>query len=460
MKLPNFQIFLHSITCTRYLQLATQILHLVIQVDRFDSLQFNLPLPRITSTISLQSQSSRNTQTHHSLSRGISTVLLQQFSVVSYCILQFGAAYGTYLKRLERQSFHLLTTTGVLLFATTMSLIGSEVNIMEEVPNISITESQVPDDSTDVALTEISVDGYGGDKNGPSSVSYDSSGLLSPVSPPRAAERIFLSDLATQNIAACDLAEQIHQSRSSSKSSHRSNRHHNTNLSIETTTSKSDWASAAGTDDDSFFSSSAATPKLQPTSTRTTDTIQTPFSSPESIDEESAYENFFKKDVLSRKIRDLSEVDEETYLDSDMATPSTSTSTPGKFFPSEAPQHLDAAEMVYDTAKGVWAWGKSITVFKPFLGLTEAMAGKFVETMGSDLASVDGIVLDKLHDFDDSMLNPAIAAVLGALLGAAGKSEDVLKPLIIAILKPLGLIKDTAENPEVTPVPGVTTVVQ
>jgi hypothetical protein len=284
--------------------------------------------------------------------------------------------------------------------------------------------------------------------------------LMSPVSPPRAAERIFLSDLTSQNIAACDLAEQIHRSGSSSKSSQQSYRHRSVNLSIATSASKADWASATGADDDSFFSNSAATPKLHPVSSRTTDTLQTPFSSPESTDEESAYENFFKKDVLSRKIRDISEVDEETYLDSDMATPSSSTSTPGKFFPTEAPQHLDAAEKVYDTAKGVWSWGKSVIVFKPFLGITEAVAGKFVDMMGSDLASVDGIVLDKLHEIDDSMLNPAIAAVIGALLGAAGKSEDVLKPLIISILKPLGLIKDTAENPEVTHVTGVTTVVQ
>jgi hypothetical protein len=384
--------------------------------------------------------------------------LLQQLSVVSFCVLQVGAVYLDYLKRLERQSFHFLTTTGVVLFATTMSLIGSEVKVMNEVPDVSDPHNH--DDFNDNAENVESVADHVHNTENACIVSDDASGLMSPVSPPRAAERIFLSDLTSQNIAACDLVEQIHQSCSSSKSSQRSYRHRSVTLSVATSSSKSDWASAVGADDDSLFSNSAATPKLHPVSTRTTDTIQTPFSSPESTDEESTYENFFKKDVLSRKIRDISEVDEETYLDSDMATPSSTTSTQGKFFPTEAPQHLDAAEKVYDTAKGVWSWGKSIIVFKPFLGLTEAVAGKFVDMMGSDLASVDGIVLDKLHEIDDSMLNPAIAAVLGALLGAAGKSEDVLKPLIISILKPLGLIKDTAENPEVTPIPGVTSVVQ
>ena len=374
-------------------------------------------------------------------------------------MLQLGAVYFNFFKRLERQSFHFLATAGVCLFATTMSLIGSEVNVMNEVSD-NTSEPQICDKLNHDAEHVESIDDYDIYTNNPCVTSGDAGGMMSPISPPRAAERIFLSDLTSQNIAACDLAEQIHQSGSSSKSSQRSYRSQSVTLSVATSASKSDWVSAAGADDDSLFSSSAETPKLHPISTRTTDTIQTPSSSPETADDESAYENFFKKDVLSRKIRDITEVDEETYLDSDMATPSSTTSTPGKFFPSEAPQHLDAAEKVYDTAKGVWSWGKTIVVFKPFLGLTEAVAGKFVDMMGSDLTSVDGIVLDKLHEIDDSLLNPAIAAVLGALLGAAVKSEDVLKPLIISILKPLGLVKNTAENPEVTPAPGVTTVVQ
>ena len=443
--MPNFQ----NCSLTVCVHLTTKTTNTQFEVAAFDVAP-QLPIPFIlnqTSTISFQSQSSFNTRSHHSLSRGISTVLLQQCSVVSYCILQVGAFYVDYLKRLERQSFHFLTTTGVMLFATTMSLIGSEVDVVGENHNFTTTESQIHDEDEVPNM------------DAPPAQYHESVGLRSPVSPPRAAERIFLSDLTVQNIAACDLAEHIHRSGSStSSSSQRSYRHRSVNLSIATSANKTDWASATGADDDSLFSD--ATPKLHPTSTRTTDTLQTPFSSPESTDEESAYEKFFKKDVLSKKIRDLSEVDEETYLDSDMATPSSTTSTPGKFFPSEAPQHLDAAEKVYDTAKGVWAWGKSVVVFKPFLGLTEAMAGKFVGIMGSDLASVDGIVVDKIHEIDDSLLNPAIAAILGALLGAAGKSEDILKPLIVSILKPLGLIKDTAENPEVTPVPGVTAVVQ
>jgi hypothetical protein len=335
-----------------------------------------------------------------------------------------------------------------------MSLIGSEVNLL--VDNASgLSEPQVPDLSDDEILephpycltdNENDKDHINFDK------SNDANDLMSPISPPRPVERLFLSDLTTQNISATDLLEQIHKS-GSSKSSQRSIYRKSDCLSVQTDSSTVDWVSAVG--------ASGETPTLHPASTRSSDTLHTPFSDT-SDEEESAYERFFKKDILSRKIRDLSEVDEDTYLDSDMTTPSSTMSTPstGKFFPTEVPQHVDAAEKVYDTAKGVWAWGKGVVIFKPFLGLTEAVAGKFADIVGSDLASVDGIVLDKLHSIDDSLLNPAISAVLGALLGAAGKTEDVLKPLIISVLKPLGLIKDAPENPELTTVPGVTSVVQ
>jgi hypothetical protein len=340
-----------------------------------------------------------------------------------------------------------------------MSLIGSEVDPMKDnalglQPQLQEHGGEGTTETEGPLCLTITEDNMDHPNHG---VSNDVNQLLSPVSPPRPAERLFLSNLTTQNISASALMEQIHQSGSSSRSSQRSSRRKGGNLSVQTDASTVDWVSAAGTDDDTLYNDNE-TPTLHPISTHSTDTLQTPFS--DTSDEESAYERFFKKDILSRKIRDLSEVDEDTYLDSDMATPSSTMSTPTKFFPTEVPQHVDAAEKVYDTAKGVWAWGKGVIIFKPFLGLTEAVAVKVADMIGSDLPSVDGIVLDKLHNIDDSLLNPAITAILGALLGAAGKTEDVLKPLIISILKPLGLIKDSPENPELTTVPGVTTVVQ
>lgn len=63
---------------------------------------------------------------------------------------------------------------------------------------------------------------------------------------------------------------------------------------------------------------------------------------------------------------------------------------------------------------------------------------------------------DKLHGIDDNVLNPAISAVVGTILGAVGKTEEIIKPLITSILKPIGLIKDdtkTSATPEITSKP-------
>mmetsp|Transcript_4341 Transcript_4341/g.8934 ORF Transcript_4341/g.8934 Transcript_4341/m.8934 type:complete len:114 (-) Transcript_4341:400-741(-) len=51
----------------------------------------------------------------------------------------------------------------------------------------------------------------------------------------------------------------------------------------------------------------------------------------------------------------------------------------------EEPMHVDPAEKIYGTAKGVWGWGKGIIIFKPFMGIAEGIAGKIVETAGSNL---------------------------------------------------------------------------
>ena len=56
---------------------------------------------------------------------------------------------------------------------------------------------------------------------------------------------------------------------------------------------------------------------------------------------------------------------------------------------------------------------------------------------------------EKLHGLDDAVLNPAVSAVVGTILGAAGQTESFVKPIITSILKPVGLIKDD-NTPEVT----------
>lgn len=310
-----------------------------------------------------------------------------------------------------------------------MSLVGSEVDV-------SIDKDFSP--PVCVSDDELSVEGS----------HLQSQDHHPPPSPPRAAEHLFLHGLETQSISAAALAQQIHQS------------HRHSSGWTGTSVNTDDFASAVGwmtaaDDNDSFFGGAVA---AQPISARSSDTL-TPFAESDDDDDSDCYEQIFQKDVLSRNY-DLSEVDDEPYQDSIMSTTATPTSkastTPTKFFPTEAPTHVDAAEKVYDTAKGAWAWGKGVSVITPFLGLAESVAGKFAVMAGSNLGSVDGAVVDQLHTLDEKVLNPAITAIIGAILGAAGKSEDIFKPIIIAILKPLGLIKDSAENPELTTVPGVT----
>jgi hypothetical protein len=125
--------------------------------------------------------------------------------------------------------------------------------------------------------------------------------------------------------------------------------------------------------------------------------------------------------------------------------------------PDSGTMHIDAAEKVYDVAKDVWAWGKGIIVVSPFLGVAEGIAGKVVSAAsGETLESVDRHVTDHIQGLDDKFLNPAISFIVQMVLNAAGNTEETLKPFIIKILTPFGLIKNTAENPELTPVPGVT----
>jgi hypothetical protein len=126
----------------------------------------------------------------------------------------------------------------------------------------------------------------------------------------------------------------------------------------------------------------------------------------------------------------------------------TSAPTPG---PKEE-THVDAATNVYEKAKSVWSWGKSLPIFSTFMGITEAVVGKAVGVVGTDLKQIDGRIKPKLADLDNGILNPAISALVGILLGAAGKTEDTLKPIIFVMLHPFSLIKNKAEseNPELT----------
>ena len=114
---------------------------------------------------------------------------------------------------------------------------------------------------------------------------------------------------------------------------------------------------------------------------------------------------------------------------------------------------VDAAAHVYEGAKNVWGWGKEQVVISTFLGMAEGIAGKIVSVAGTDLEEIDGNLKPQLSSFDSGILNPAIKKILAIVLNAAGKGEDIFKPIVVSILKPIGLIKDDKKEtvaPELT----------
>ncbi|GKY91047.1 hypothetical protein MPSEU_000077500 [Mayamaea pseudoterrestris] len=127
---------------------------------------------------------------------------------------------------------------------------------------------------------------------------------------------------------------------------------------------------------------------------------------------------------------------------------SNMTSSPTS--PARTSYEINPAEKAYVTAKDVWSWGKSVMVFKPFLGIDEGVAGKMVSVVGSSMSDLDGAVTSNLTKVDDNILNPAIETIVKIVFGAMQKTEDMVKPVIMAVLKPIGLVKSKAENPELT----------
>jgi hypothetical protein len=300
----------------------------------------------------------------------------------------------------------------------------------------------------------------------------DEDDLHPPLSPPRTAERLFgLGDLLdTQNISAAALAQQIrHTDRTS------------TGFTGGTTIATDDFRSAVEPPPNSspFRAISSAVlsrlaPPAPPSDILTTTLISNNFADDLSTDSDYLHDkegddgndhfeeaisggNLNKVLVVSSEVPEITsklnlshipESVEETDLSMSTATPST---------PDEQPMHIDAAEKIYDTAKDVWTWGKGIFFVSPFLGIAEGVAGKVVSVAtGESLESVDRVVTDQVQTLDDKIFNPAIAFIVQIVLNAAGSTEETLKPIIIKILTPFGLMKTTAENPELTPVPGVT----
>jgi hypothetical protein len=147
---------------------------------------------------------------------------------------------------------------------------------------------------------------------------------------------------------------------------------------------------------------------------------------------------------------------------STVKAPSTSVAATAAPSTSSGPDlsKTDAAEVVYSKAKDVWAWGKTVPVVSFLVGTTETVASKALDAAGTNFSTVDGTVSRELAKLDSGILNPAIEAIVKAIMSAAGHAEEYLKPIILSILSTVGMIKSESNeaNPEAhTTTPEITT---
>jgi hypothetical protein len=312
--------------------------------------------------------------------------------------------------------------------------------------------------------SEVSVDMSQKDAGSPTGLQVDTSGLSSGVSshcrhapedihptpsPKRPSEHLFLGeDLDTQKISAADFAEQI-------------NSVYNRSSTVATddfmTAQVSLGSNTLEADDSDNEDDRLTYIATIPTYSNTTDSpllglkdaffSNATFSNNGTTDPEKFHDTSMTMDA-----HHPSPVHHATHPATHKPSSSSSTKKDLKL---ENP-----AEVTYDKVKGVWTWGKGVRIFSPFLGLAEAVAGKVLHVAGSSLEELDGGVSDNLHTVDDKYLNPALSMLLSAVHRVYSKGEDILKPMLRAILKPVGLMKDKAENPELTTShkSGVTTI--
>jgi len=235
-----------------------------------------------------------------------------------------------------------------------------------------------------------------------------------PLSPAGGAESLFLAGLATSEISAESLSLKLRQARKYPSSSFGSR----SAASVQSVLTDDFQSCAEFSDDPDHF----------------------PITDDEDLDDDTTFFSLFSPKKSPRNMAKSK---------SSTTTPMSST-TAAKPAPKPVKEGVDVAENVYEKAKDVWAWGKGVPLVSIGLGITEAIAGKAVSVVGTDFEKIDKELKPHLANLDHDIFNPAIEKVVTIFLGAAGKTEQTLKPIVIKILSPFGLIKNEAENPELT----------
>jgi len=116
---------------------------------------------------------------------------------------------------------------------------------------------------------------------------------------------------------------------------------------------------------------------------------------------------------------------------------------------AEDVSHFDVAQNVYGTAKNFWAWGKTVPVVSTFLDLTEAVAGKVLDTtVHMDLPAIDQkAVTPQLKKLDDVVVTPVILALWNIIGPVVARGDEmVVKPVMTEVvprvLAPLGIFDE------------------
>ena len=238
----------------------------------------------------------------------------------------------------------------------------------------------------------------------------DDDDLLDPhpsVSPATPAESFFLSpQLRTNAVSAYALAAQLRTSSS---------------RGANTTVATDDFQSAYGDEGDM------------------------PMARDGSLHNSSA-DSLFGKDILVLS-RSVIPEDEDTFQDT-MSTPTNTTDT--------SSEGINAAQVVYSNVKGIWSWGKGLPLVGYLEGVTEAVASKVVSIAGTSLSDIDSAVVGVVSGLDTSYLNPAIAAVVDAIMKGVGKADSTFRPMIESVV-PMAAKTTTSTGaaPELTTTPVV-----
>eukprot|EP00542_Grammatophora_oceanica_P004651 CAMPEP_0194065538 /NCGR_PEP_ID=MMETSP0009_2-20130614/85524_1 /TAXON_ID=210454 /ORGANISM="Grammatophora oceanica, Strain CCMP 410" /LENGTH=324 /DNA_ID=CAMNT_0038718395 /DNA_START=553 /DNA_END=1527 /DNA_ORIENTATION=- len=286
-----------------------------------------------------------------------------------------------------------------------------------------------------------------------------------PLSPATPAESFFLSpELKSSNVSAFALAAEIRRNKSARS------------------------IASMGTDE---FATAASFGSQGDSPSRSVGAAANTFGFPFSLSNSSSRENLFGKDVLvhsrdtpshilKRKLmlssswwsttktpdvlvhsRDtpshILQDDNFTFEDSTAATEDTMM-TSNK---TEEEKSVDAATTVYESVKNVWTWGKGVPVIGFGEGVAEAVAGKVLGLAGTSIPELDTAIKPHVAGLDTDFLNPAINAVVGAIMGGVSKGDDMIRPVVMkvvpTILGPLGMVEDEKKKPVTNTAPELTT---